>query len=159
LLDSISNGFGRVDRILRSDCVPIVVFCKLDGGGSTWDFEGEEPVVRLVLERDESAANVEGSGCPGGVEDEFSDRVTLLRCRRSGGQTLNNLNIAINKLWAHDVRVGVRSRTRCRHVTSFRNGMTHPMRAPDYAPADGRENRSVDARWTRNGSENGESRK
>lgn len=104
LLDGVSDGFGRVDHILRSDCVPVVVFCELDGGGSTWDFEGEELVVRLVLERDESAADVEGGSCTGGVQDKFSDGVTFLWCRRSGGQTLNKL--CNQQMWTLDVRVG-----------------------------------------------------
>ena len=45
-------------------------------------------MVCLVLEREEGAADVECGGCPGRVEDKFSDWVTLLRCRRSGGQAL-----------------------------------------------------------------------
>ena len=45
-------------------------------------------MVCLVLERDESAANVEDCSTPGGVEEESSDRVTLLWCRCSSSQTL-----------------------------------------------------------------------
>ena len=68
-----------------------MVFCELDGGSPTWDFEGEEFVVCLVLERDESAADVEGGSCPCSVVDEFSNRVTFLGCRCSGGQTLKKV--------------------------------------------------------------------
>jgi hypothetical protein len=49
---------------------------------------GEELMVRLVLEREEGAPDVEGGCYPGGVKDEFSDGVPFLWCWYSGGQTL-----------------------------------------------------------------------
>ena len=78
-----------MDHIPGGKCIPVMVFGVLQGRSSTWDLVGEELVVCLVLERDEGAANIEDGGSPGGVEDEFSDGVTLLWCRCSGIQTLD----------------------------------------------------------------------
>jgi len=65
LLDGVRNGLARIDHILGGECVPIVVFGVLHGGSCARDLLGEELMVRLVLERDEGAADVEGSSGPG----------------------------------------------------------------------------------------------
>ena len=77
-----------MDHIPGRKCIPVVVFGVLQGRCPTWDFMGEELMVRLVLERDEGAPDVE-SGCyPGGVEHELSDGMTFLWRRCIGSQTL-----------------------------------------------------------------------